>query len=418
MEIRRISVSTIKPAEYNPRVTLKPGDAEYESLKASMTDFGCVEVLVWNQRTGNLVSGHQRLSILIEQGVEEVEVSVVDLTIEREKALNLALNRIKGFWDKDKLAVLIDELTHLPEMDMAVTGFGAAEISTILDEYFEPKDESFDFDGAVESIGEPVTKLGDVLALGNHRIMCGDATTPENIERLFEHEKAHLYWSDWPYNVAYDASKRPGASETRWDPIQNDDLSDEKYAEWMRHVIKVTEPFLSPGCPTYIWGGHRQFWMMHQILKEAGIYPASVLTWAKPSFSPSFCDYQFQTEFLIYGWKLGAPHPWYGSAESSLWEVKRDPSNALIHATQKPIQLAQRAIKNSSQRGEIIFDSCLGSGSALIAAESLGRRCFGFEIEPKYCDAIVRRYIAYVGVDRVSADIASRYLKEANNECK
>ena len=418
MEIRKIKVSVIKPAAYNPRLDLKPGDAEYEKLKSCMTDFGCVEVLVWNERTGNLVSGHQRLKILIEQGVEVVDVSVVDLPIEREKVLNIALNRIKGDWDKDKLAVLIDELSQLPEMDIGVTGFEAAEISTILDGYFEPKEESFDFDAAVESIEEAVTKPGDILILGTHRVICGDATNIGNVQRLFEHEKASLYWSDWPYNTKYDASNRPGATKSQWDPIQNDDLPDEKYAEWMKQVLVATVPFLIDGCPVYIWNGHRQFWTMHQVLKDAGIYPASILTWCKPNFSPSFCDYQFQTEFLVYGWKLGAGHPWYGSAESSLWEVKRDPSQTLIHPTQKPIELAQRAIRNSSQRGEIILDSCLGSGSALIAAQSLGRKCFGFEIEPKYCDAIVRRYIAYVGADKVSDDIRNRYLKEASNEHK
>lgn len=416
MEIRKMKVSDLRPADYNPRVDLKPGDVEYEKLKACMTEFGCVETPVWNQRTGFLVSGHQRIKILIEQGIDDVDVSVVDLSLEKEKMLNLALNKIKGDWDQDKLAALINEITQAPDLDMTVTGFDLAEISEILDKYFEPRDEFFDFKSVVESIDEPVTKQGDIIVLGQHRIMCGDATILENVDQLFEHEKANLYWSDWPYNVGYDASKRPGASETRWDPIKNDDLSDEQYAVWMRKVIKVSERILVAGCPVYIWNGHRQFWTMHQVLKEAGIYPASVLTWVKPSFSPSFCDYQFQTEFLIYGWKLGAPHPWYGSAESSLWDVKRDPIKTLIHSTQKPIELAQRAIRNSSQRGEIIFDSCLGSGSALIAAESLGRRCFGFEIEPKYCDAIVRRFIAYVGTDKVPADIASRYLKGANNE--
>ncbi|MBF0523274.1 MAG: DNA modification methylase [Candidatus Omnitrophica bacterium] len=412
MEVLKVKVSQLRPAEYNPRVDLKPGDSEYEKLKACMTEFGCVETPVWNRRTGNLVSGHQRLKILIEQGAEEVEVSIVDLPLEKEKLLNVALNKISGSWDDSKLAILIDEISHLPDCNLGLTGFEPEEISTILDEHFQPKEESFDFDGAVESIDEPVTKPGDILTLGPHRIFCGDATVFENVKRLFEDLKASLYLSDWPYNTEYDASNRPGAKKTKWDPIKNDNLPDEQYAEWMRKVLMVTEKFLIDGCPAYIWNGHRQFWTMQQVLKEVGFHPASVLTWAKPSFSPSFCDYQFQTEFLIYGWKQGAAHPWYGSAESSLWEVKRDSPNSLIHPTQKPTELSQRAIRNSSQRGEIIFDSCLGSGSALIAAESLGRRCFGFEIEPKYCDAIVRRYIAYVGKDKVSNEIINRYSKE------
>ena len=154
---------------------------------------------------------------------------------------------------------------------------------------------------------------------------------------------------------------------------------------------------------------------MSRMLIEERCYPACVITWGKPGFSPSYADYQQQTEFCLYGWKLGAAHRWYGKAESSLWEVNRDPVNTLIHPTQKPVALAQRAIRNSSQRGEIVFDSCLGSGSVLISAESLGRRCFGIEIDPKYVDGIVKRYIAFVGKDNVSPEIRERYMKEASN---
>jgi len=413
MEIKTVQISKINPAPYNPRRELQPGDPEYQKLENSLETFGYVEPMVWNERTGTLVSGHQRMLILKAHGLTEVEVSVVNLTIDKEKALNLALNKIRGDWDQDKLATLLEDLKQLPDFDVGLTGFDLPEISQCLDRYREMQDEDdFDFDAAVESIKESVTKPGDLIVLGAHRILCGDSTLLSNVQRLFEDVRARLYWTDYPYRVGYDASNRPGVSKSKWALIKNDDLSENEYIEWLRQVLQVTVPFLEDGCPVYLWNGHRQFWTMSHLLVEVGIYPATVITWAKPGFAPSYADYQQQTEFCLYGWKIGGAHPWYGSAESSLWEVNRDPVTSLIHPTQKPIALCQRAIRNSSQRGEVVFDSCLGSGSALVAAETLGRKCFGLEIEPAYCDAIVRRYIRLVGREKVSTEIIDRYVQE------
>jgi len=138
-----------------------------------------------------------------------------------------------------------------------------------------------------------------------------------------------------------------------------------------------------------------------------------VITWAKPNFAIGYGDYNQQTEFCLYGWKGDAPHRWYGPTnESTLWEVKRDPTREYVHPTQKPLALAHRAIRNSSVRDDLVLDLFLGSGSTLIAAQGLDRRCYGMEIDPKYCDAIVRRYIALVGKDRVSEQIRERYIKK------
>jgi len=194
MKIERIPISEINPAPYNPRVDLKPGDADYEKLKTSMETFGYIEPLVWNERTKTLVSGHQRLKILIDQGEEEIEASVVNLPLEQERVLNLALNRISGDWDKEKLAVFLDELSSLPDFDVGITGFDTPEISQILDRYGEQKDaDDFDFDSALESAGEPVTCRGDVIQLGAHRLMCGDATSKEDVKILLGDERVDLF---------------------------------------------------------------------------------------------------------------------------------------------------------------------------------------------------------------------------------
>ena len=209
MEIRKVSVSKIKPAKYNPRLYLRPGDPDYEKLKLSIETFGYVEPLVWNVKTGNLVGGHQRYKVLIGQGIKEVDVSVVNLSIEKEKALNLALNRIQGGWDNAKLAILLDELEQLPDFDVGLTGFDPPEISSLFDRYLPSGDEdNFDIEKEVEKITKPVTHKGDIIELGKHRILCGNSADLKNMKKLFQQKKADLVISDPPYNCAY-KNERP-----------------------------------------------------------------------------------------------------------------------------------------------------------------------------------------------------------------
>jgi len=422
MNIKKINVSEINPAPYNPRINLKPGDPDYEKLKQSIVTFGYVEPLVWNERTKTLISGHQRLKILKEQGVNEVEVSVVDLPLAKEKTLNIALNKIEGMWDEDKLANLLSELSEMPEFDVGLTGFDAPEISELLDNHSEPKeDDNFDFDACVESIKEPVTKAGDLIQLGLHRILCGDAGNPEHIKLLLSNEKIDLLHTDPPYNVNYYGGNRPQANarpkkHKLWDKIYSDNLNQAEYEQWLKDIFTNINPYFAKGAPVYIWNGHRQFGPMYLMLTELGFHVSCVITWAKERFAIGYGDYNQQTEFCLYGWKEdNGSHIWHGpNNESTLWEVHRDLTRDYIHPTQKPIALAQRAMKNSSKRKDLVLDCFLGSGSTLIAAESLERRCCGLEIDPRYCDAIVRRYIAFVGKENVVENLKAKYTQEAS----
>lgn len=422
MNIQKVLVSQINPAPYNPRQDLQPGDQEYEKLKNSIENFGYVEPLVWNQRTGTLVSGHQRLKVLIAQGLREVDVSVVDLNIEKEKALNLALNKIRGDWDEDKLGKLISDLSTVPDFDMNLTGFDAPEVSGLLDGLLEDReDDGFDVDAYVESIVEPITRLGDVIELGNHRIMCGDSSKLENFKTLLGDKKINLLHTDPPYNVDYYGGSRPNANSRpanhkHWERIYSDNMTQEVYEQWLKTILSNIALFLETGAPVYIWNGHRQFGPMHQILVGLGFHISCVITWAKERFALGFGDYNQQTEFCLYGWKKeNGSHIWHGpNNESTLWQINRDSTKTYIHPTQKPIAIAQRAIRNSSKRDDLVFDLFLGSGSTLIAAESLGRTCYGMELDPKYCDAIVRRYMAFAGEDKVSPQVRSLYLREVS----
>ena len=423
MIIKTISIDKINPASYNPRKDLKPDDKAYKQLVKSMSEFGCVEPLVWNKRTGNLVGGHQRFKVILAQGAKEAQVSVVDLSLEKEKVLNVALNKISGDWDQEKLALLIDELVKAPDIDIETTGFELPEVEQLLADIIngDETEEQFDISEELEGNKPIVTQPGDLIELGlhgEHRLLCGDATKLSDIARLMGDHRARLCHADPPYGVNYNRNNRPSAkkaknSSPKTESIRNDDLTPKRYEAWFSKVINAFAEAMVSGAPFYIWNSHKNFGLMHDLLSERNFKISSVITWAKESFAPGFGDYNEQTEFCLYGWRRGAKHNWYGPKnESTLWRVRRDRTNFYRHPTQKALELAERAIRNSSKRGDIVFDPFLGSGTTLIAAARLGRRCFGMEIEPKYCDCIIRRYIALAGKRAVSAEITKRYLSE------
>jgi DNA modification methylase len=414
MKIIKVNVKDINPAPYNPRVDLKPGDPDYEKLDGSIKEFGCVEPLVWNERTGNLVGGHQRFKILQAQGVTEVDVSIVDLSLEREKALNIALNKIQGAWDEEKLAELLQELSQVPDFNVTVTGFDHAEINCLFDEFLTP---NLDATGETppESGTVSITQRGDLIQLGGHRLLCGDSGSTDYLKSLIGDQRVQMVFTDPPYGCSYDPSNRPvdgGSSE--WIPIANDGLPQDEYEPWLRGILECAKPFLGAGAPMYLWNGHRQFGPMHSILTELGFHVSNVITWVKPFPNPGYGDYQMASEFCLYSWlKDGGAHRWYGPAtESNVWESPRDGVSSLIHPSQKPASLAQRAIKNSSRKGDLVLDLFAGSGSLLVAAQSMERICCAMELEPSYCDAIVRRYIKTFGRESVSTDVFQRYWKE------
>lgn len=433
MKIQKIKLSRINPAAYNPRKDLRPEDPEYKRLLKSMDEYGCVEPLVWNSRTGNLVGGHQRLKILLAKGVQESHVSVVDLPLEKEKALNIALNKISGDWDNEKLNALLEDLLKVDDFDVELTGFDLPDIENILADTLKQQEteESFDVDKELESDAEAITKPGDIIELGlhgEHRLICGDVTKAADVSALLGQFRCQLCHTDPPYGVSYDRRNRPTSKEqkekidpeqTRSMKLQNDDLSPKRYMGWFPKVSDAINEALVPGAAYYIWNSHKNFGLMHNLLTERNFKISSVITWAKESFSPNFSDYNEQVEFCLYGWKGGARHNWYGPKnESTLWRINRDRTMLYSHPTQKALELAQRAIRNSSKPGDIVFDPFLGSGTTLIAAARHGRRCFAMEIEPRYCDCIVRRYIALAGEGSVSKEIADRYrVKDLADVC-
>ncbi len=419
MHIQKISIKKINPAPYNPRKNLKPDDSEYQKLLRSIDEFGYIDPLIWNKKTGNLVGGHQRLKILQAKGLKEIDVSVVDLPIEKEKLLNIALNKISGQWDREKLAHLLDDI---PEIDLELTGFDLPEAENLIADILgsDTAEDNFDLEAHLAKDLPVITKSGDLITLGlngEHRLLCGDVTKSTDVAKLMGDSRARLCHMDPPYNVNYNPDSRPVIKKSKNNnyegKIINDNLTPKRYRLWFNKVIDSVNEALVPGACFYIWNSHRNFGLMHDLLTEQNFKISSVITWAKESFAPGFGDYNEQTEFCLYGWKGGFRHSWYGPKnESTLWQIHRDRTCLYKHPTQKALELAERAIRNSSKSGDIVFDPFLGSGTTLIAAARLGRRCLGMEIEPKYCDIIVRRYIATAGKDSVSKKVLKRYCSE------
>jgi len=415
MRREKMQINKVKFASYNPRTMEK---SEFEKLKRSIETFNCYEPLIVNSRTWHVIGGNQRLRALIELGYKEVEVVIVDLPLGKEKLLNIALNRIQGEFAEDRLAMLIEELNTMPDIDVSLSGFDAPELSQLLDRFRQVQDEDdFDVEKEAESIAEPVTKPGDIVILGVHRILCGDSTNPDDLTLLMNGEKADMADCDFPYNVNYAGGAEPNSNtrpkkSRRWPKIYADNMPQAEYEAWMKKILVNIKEHLKPGAPFYIWQGLRQIPPLCQSLIDLDFHVSCIVCWLKESAAITYADYCYRTEQALYGWLKGAPHYWAGKpASSNVWEVHRDSTKSYFHPTQKPVQLAQNAIRNSSKANDIVLDTFLGSASVLIGAESLGRRCYGCEIDPRYVDVAVKRYIAYVGESKVSKEIREKYLQ-------
>lgn len=348
----------------------------------------------------------------------------MNLPLAQEKALNLALNKISGRWDSDLLTELLADLVQTPDLDLGVTGFELPEIEELL---ADPLSGNSEPEPATSiNDGPTVTKPGELIELGRHgehRILCADATDPQNLALLFGDQRASLCVTDPPYGVSYDRTARPKkpskskgskADTGSKDLIANDDLTPTRYRKWFPAVLAGIDEYLDPGRSFYIWNGQKQFGLMHDLLTERGFKMSSVIAWVKESFSPGFGDFNEQVEFCLYDWKGGARHRWFGpKSASTAWQIARDRAGVGPHPTQKPLELIERSIRYSSKQGEIVYDPFLGSGTTLIGSARLGRRCFGLEIDPHYCDLIIRRYVGLAGKQAVSDEIAQRYLFDA-----
>ena len=387
MNIEKKNVKDLLPADYNPRKDLKPGDPEYEKLKRSIEQFGYVEPVIWNEKTGRVVGGHQRLKVLTDMGITEVDVVVVDMDTEKEKALNIALNKISGEWDTEKLALVIADLQGT-DFDVSLTGFDPEELEDLFRDDVKGGVKEDDLDVEAELKKPTFSKAGDLWMLGEHRLFCGDSTKPETFDLLMNGKKANLVVTDPPYNVDYKGSAGK---------IKNDSMAEDQFEQFLLAAYQQMEAAMADDASIYVFHSDSHGLAFRKAFEEAGFYLSGCCIWKKQSLVLGRSPYQWQHEPVLFGWKKKGKHQWYtGRKESTIWEFDKPKKNK-DHPTMKPIALVSYPIMNSTMTGCLVLDPFGGSGSTLIACEQTGRVCYTVELDEKFCDVIVRRYIEQVG---------------------
>ena len=385
-ELKVLPISVLKPAEYNPRKKLKPGDREYKKIKDSIEEFGFADPLVVNADM-TIIGGHQRLNVAIDLGYTEVPCAVVDVDKTREKALNIALNKITGEWDEQLLADLLTDLKD-SDYDLDYTGFDAPEVDALFSNIYDKKVKEDDFDVDKELKQPCFSQSGDLWLLGRHRVICGDSTGEEVYTRLMDGEKANLVLTDPPYNV--DVEETAGK-------IMNDNMEDSEFHKFLLSAYRCMHSNLADDGSIYVWHADTEGINFRTAFKEAGFYLSGCCIWVKNALVLGRSPYQWRHEPCLFGWKQKGKHQWYGDRkQTTVWEYDK-PRASKDHPTMKPVNLMSYPIKNSTMTNGIVLDPFLGSGSTLIACCETDRVCRGIELDPKFVDCIVKRYIEWAG---------------------
>jgi DNA modification methylase len=402
LTIEHVAIDVLRPDPANPR---RIGDAELEALTQGIRMFGLVVPIV-ACRDGLVVAGHQRLVAARRLGLTFVPVVWVDLPLEQARVLGLALNKISGTWDEQLLARLMAELQAAPTVDLAFTGFSDDEVRDVLRtmESRERRDrlETFDLDAELEAATRsPRTEPGDLWALEGHRLLCGDATKAEDARRVLGGKRAAMTFTDPPYNV--NMGEHGGHQRgSRRRGMANDALSPEAWEAfcrgWAGTILEATDGAV------YVAMSSKEWPTVARILAEAGGHWSDTIIWNKDRHVLGRADYQRQYEPIWYGWREGAKRHWCGDRDQTdVWEIDR-PSDAPLHAVMKPLALMERAIANSSRRGDLVFEPFAGSGSTLVACERIGRTCAAIELDPVFVEVILRRWERFTGSTAVRID--------------
>ncbi|MEE4272306.1 MAG: DNA methyltransferase [Thermoanaerobaculales bacterium] len=417
--IERKPIAELVPASYNPRTI---SDEALSGLTASVERFGLVEPIVWNKRTGRVVGGHQRLKVLQKRGETETQVVVVDLEETEEKALNVALNnpQISGEFTPDLHLLLAEINEAMPELaDQLRFGDLADQTKKLLAE-LAPEDGLTDPDDVPEPPDEPVTQEGYLIVLGNHRLICGDSGDPGVLARLMDGKKASLYATDPPYGVGYDGTSHPqnqrdkergrtaGSQNRDWsgdyeDLDAWDHFGDQaEFEQFLARVFKAALPHCTPDAAWYCWHASATADSFKKAWKDTGVRYHQTITWVKPTHVLGFAMWNYSSEPCLMGWQQShKPQAYQVQGESSnVWEVDWEGKARCtdgIHPTQKPVRLFELPMLKHTVPGSVCLETFAGSGSQLIAAERLGRRCFAVERNPRFCDVIVQRWEQFTG---------------------
>lgn len=375
-----------------------------EKVKESIKEFG-FKVPIVIDKHNIIIAGHTRVKAAKELGIKKIPCIIADdLSSEQIKAFRLADNKVSEYssWDEDKLYV---ELMELKVVDFNIETFGfetkeidtsSADIDSIIEKFEnnidEVEEDDFNIDEAIVDIEIPTTTVGDIWQLGNHRLMCGNSTQKEDVLRLMNDQHADLLLTDPPYNVDYE-----GAAGK----IQNDNMSNNDFRKFLVEAFKQADSVMKDGAVFYIWHADSEGYNFRGSCFDIGWQVRQCLIWIKNSLVMGRQDYHWKHEPCLYGWKDGASHNWYSDrTQTTLLEFDK-PSKSEFHPTTKPNKLFSYQIQNSSKEEDNVLDMFGGSGTTIMACEQLNRNCFMMELDPKYCDVIVKRWETLTGKEAV-----------------
>ena len=385
MQIEKRQLSELIPYINNSR---KHSDDQVTQIAASIKEFGWTNPILVDGDNG-IIAGHGRIMAAKKLGMTEVPViELAHLSKEQRKALIIADNKLalNSDWDSNLLAIELKDLQDLG-FDLNLTGFDADELANILlpEQVVGLTDE----DAIPDAPEEPKTKPGDIYQLGNHLLMCGDSTSIDAVEKLIDGQLVDILVTDPPYNVAYEGSN--GLK------IENDDMSDDKFRQFLADAFISASSVMKPGAVFYIWHADIEGYNFRGACRDAGFQVRQCLIWNKDSLVMGRQDYHWKHEPCLYGWKDGAAHLWAADRKQSTIIQCKKPKKNDIHPTMKPVELMEYQILNNTKGADIVLDLFGGSGSTMIAAEKLGRKARLMELDPKYCDVIVKRWEDFTG---------------------
>ena len=401
-----------KIVEYarNPR----KNDHAVDKIAAAIREFG-FRVPVLAKSDGSLVDGHLRLKAAKKLGLKTVPVMLCDdMTEAQIKAFRISVNKVAEFaeWDNELLRLEFEELKEM-DFDVELTGFSLDEISELEIEEIAPEYEE-DADGEViEPPPEPKTKDGDVWILGKHRLMCGDSTSIDALEKLCNNQLVDMWLTDPPYNVAVVGGNRADSPEERMRKggkvIENDSMSDEDFRQFLKDCYIAADSVMKQGAAFYIWHADSEGYNFRGAAIDMGWKVRQCLIWNKSSLVMSRQDYHWKHEPCLYGWKEGAGHLWASDRKQTTILNFDRPGRNGDHPTMKPVELFEYCLMNNTKGGDIVLDSFGGSGTTMIACEKSGRTGYLMELDPKYCDVIINRWQTLTGKDAVLESTGDKF---------
>ena len=388
MQIEQIQLATLIPYINNSRTH---SDEQVAQIAASIKEFGFNNPILVDKDSG-IIAGHGRLQAARKLGLTEVPcVRLEHLTETQRKAYIIADNRLalNAGWDNELLTIELNELLA-DGFALEILGFDSDELKTLLDP-LEPTEGLVDEDQVPEVPEEPKTKPGDIYQLGRHRLMCGDSTSIDAVEKLMDGQLADIFITDPPYNVAYEGKTKEALT------IKNDSMGDDQFRQFLRDAFTAADMVMKPGSVFYIWHADSEGYNFRGACKDSGWTIRQCLIWQKDTMVMGRQDYHWKHEPCLYGWKDGAAHLWATDRkQTTLIQCKRPKRND-IHPTMKPVELMEYQMLNNTKGQDIVLDLFGGSGSTMIAAEKQGRVSRLMELDPKYCDVIVKRWEDFTG---------------------